>query len=153
MASRSEKVLRRQRRKEKKRKGKWEVGAAPSRPEVAVVVSPPGATKMSEVLLELIQPEWNESVADEDSLRKLLTLGAAAWNASLMPAAERRSFLNSFAETLPAELRPDFHEILEPLIRRKEEQFPHIKRPILSFELSWQASYPQLSVMSGFTPG
>jgi hypothetical protein len=104
---------------------------------------------MSEVLLALVKPEW-DMCADEEAMRKLLTVGVAAWNAALMEGAERTTFLESIARTFPIELRQDLKQVVEPLIRRKEEQFPHIQRPIVSFELTLLASgQPYLLVVSG----
>src|SRR5438128_6850064 len=73
MASRAEKVRRRQRRKDKKRRGSFAgLEFAPSGP--ILVFDPPDKVKMSEVLSALLDPEWHEC-RDEEALRKLLTLG------------------------------------------------------------------------------
>src|SRR5262249_52787463 len=132
MTSRSDKLRRRQHRKDKKRRR-----ARQSGPEFGdmVVFEPLGMAKMSEALWALVEPAWDE-VPDEDGLNKLLTLGVAAWNAALVQGTERTALLESLAATFPAELRPDFLSIIEPFIRRKEELFPHIQRPILGFELT-----------------
>jgi hypothetical protein len=103
---------------------------------------------MSEALWALVEPEWS-GCPDEEAMRKLLAIGIAAWNAALMKGAERRAFLARLAEAFPAELRQDFTQIVEPFIRRKEELFPHIHRPIFSFELTWQSGNPYLFVVSG----
>jgi hypothetical protein len=149
MASRTEKLRRRQHRKDKKRRRL--PGTAP---EFAgsgnfVVVNRPGAVKMSEALMTLVEPEWHRC-PNEEAMQKLLTMGVAAWNAALMQGAKRATLVDELAQTFPADLRQEFKELLEPLIRRKEELFPHIQRPILSFELTWLApGKPYLSVLSG----
>lgn len=149
MASRSEKLRRRQKRKEKKRKRGSELEVYPSLPNPFVVVNPRGAVKMSEVLWELVKPDFDPS-ASKDCLRNLLSLGVAAWNASLMKGAERTNLLDTLAETIPAELRQDFYRLIEPLIRRKESLFSHIVRPIISYDLTWLPSGdPHLTVVSG----
>jgi hypothetical protein len=147
MASRTEKLRRRQHRKDKKR-GARGPGSELARSGNVLTVNPPGAAKMSEALHDLVEPEWNRC-QDEVAMRKLLTLGVAAWNAALIEGAERTAFLEHLAESLPIELRQDFKHVLEPLIRRKKELFPHIQRPILSFELTWPSGKPYLMVISG----
>jgi hypothetical protein len=104
---------------------------------------------MSEVLISLIQPEW-EGCANEEEMRKLLTIGAAAWNVALLKRAERAAFTERLALAIPIELRQDFKLVLEPLISRKEQMFPQIRRPIFSFELTRLPSgKPYLRVISG----
>ena len=148
MVSRAQKLRRRQHRKEKKRQRAQERGSEFAQTGDILVVDPPGAAKMSEALSALVEPEWN-CCQDEEAMRQLLTIGIAAWNAALMKGAERRAFLSGLAGAFPAELRQDFTQIVEPFIRRKEELFPHIHRPILSFELTWQSGNPCLYVVSG----
>jgi hypothetical protein len=151
MASRSEKLRRRQRRKEKKRKPRWAPAEARD-PGPAIVFNPRGEAKMSEALLALLEPELAQ-VADEADMEKLLTLGVTAWNASLLDSTERTAFLESLAPTSPPEIRQDLRQLLEALIRRKAEQLPHIRRPILSFKLTQTAAgEPYVSVISGLEP-
>jgi hypothetical protein len=153
MATRAEKLRRRQRRKEKKlQRGHGSASyLAPTGP--MVIVNPRGEVKMSEVLMELIQPEWN-TCANEEAMHKLLTLGMAAWNAALLPLDKRAALLADLATTLPSELRSDFRIVIEPFIRRKEKLFPHILRPMLSYNLTWLSSNePHLTVVSGLAAG
>ena len=82
-------------------------------------------------------------------MRKLLTIGIAAWNAALMKRTERTAFLEDLAQNFPAEARQEFMQVVEPFIHRKEQLFPHIQRPILGFELTWNSGEPYLSVISG----
>ncbi len=150
MATRREKLRRRQHRKDKKRRPVQgpEQGPELARSGGVLVIDPPGEIKMSEVLHELVQPEWNDC-PNEEAMWKLLNLGTIAWNAALVQGAERTAFLGDIAETLPDELRQDFKHFVELFIRRKEKLFPHIQRPILSFELTWPSGRPYLSVVSG----
>jgi hypothetical protein len=149
MASRTEKLRRRQHRKDKKRKAK-SFGLEVARSE-EMLVNPRGAAKMSEALMDLVEPEWG-GCADDDSMRKLLFLGMIAWNAALMQGAERAAFLEKMAQGFPSDLREDFKRLVEPFILRKQRLFPYNQRPILSFDLSWLASgEPYLSVISGLS--
>jgi hypothetical protein len=150
MASRSEKLRRRQHRKEKKRQRTHQSASEFGLPRRdTVIVNPPGAAKMSEVLWALVEPDLDTS-ADEEDMRRLLSLGVIAWNVALLKGAERTKELDSLAQKFPGEQRQAFYQVIDPLIRRKEEQFPHIQRPIVDFDLTWQASgRPFLSVISG----
>ena len=103
--------------------------------------------KMSEVLLDFVEP-YMESAATEEELRKLLTLASAAWNAALLPPTEREKIVRETEETLPAEVRHDYRAILEPLIERKQEHFAENRRGILNFELTMGPTGPYLRVMS-----
>jgi hypothetical protein len=152
MASRSEKLRRRQRRKEKKRKLGWAL-AEPRELGAPIVYNPRGEVKMSEVLLDFVEPE-RAHVADEGDLEKLLTLGVTAWNASLLEDVKRTALLDSFAKTLPRQIRQDLRLLVEPLILRKLKQFPHIRRSIMSFKLTRiPTGEPYVYVMSGLDPG
>jgi hypothetical protein len=112
-----------------------------------VVNNPPGP-KMSEALMALLEPEWDDC-ADEEAMRKLLTLGQIAWNAALMKGAKRQEFLDDMAKAFPSELRTDFKVVVEPLILRKERMFPHIHRMMLNYELSWLPDgSPYVTVLS-----
>ena len=149
MANRAEKLRRRQRRKEKKvQRGPGSTSYVAPTGDL-VVVNPRGQAKMSDVLTELVRPDWN-TCANEEDMRKLLTLGLVAWNAALFQGAKRAAYLDDFAKTFPAESRSDFYFVIEPLIRRKEELFPQNKRPMLSYDLTWLPSgEPYLTVVSG----
>ena len=68
--------------------------------------------------------------------RKLLTLGMIGWNAALYTGAKRAEFVGEMARTVPADARTGFADILAMYVRRKEEKFPHIRRPMISFELT-----------------
>jgi len=151
MASRSEKLRRRQHRKDKKHRQMRNPGTVSALPRDLVIVDPPGQAKMSEALHALVEPEWNEC-ADEAAVRKLLTLGQAAWNAALIKGAARTALLEKLSQTFPIEMRESFKQVIEPLIRRKDELFPHIQRPILRYELTWPSGpseEPYLVVLSG----
>lgn len=106
---------------------------------------------MSDALMALIRPEWN-TCANEEAMHKLLTLGMTTWNAALLPLDKCTAMLDDLAATLPSELRADFALVIEPLIRRKEQLFPHVRRPMLSYDLTWLAAgKPYLTVLSGLS--
>lgn len=54
-----------------------------------VVFQPSGEVKMSEVLLEFVEP-YKQFAQTEEAYRKMLTLAVVAWNASFLPEVERQ---------------------------------------------------------------
>src|SRR5258708_1230082 len=91
-------------------------------PDDAVVIpSPPGA-KMSEVILEFIEPDFDLS-RDLEALKKLLTAATIAWNAALVSGAEREELLREALLTAPPEARLMMRAFLEQMIQRKLNHF------------------------------
>src|SRR5207244_2124029 len=87
-----------------------------------VVVAPPGQAKMSEVILEFIEP-YSEHWRTEEQLEKLLLLATVAWNAALFPDSKRNGFIQDMVETVAPEARQDMRSIVEEMIQRKETYF------------------------------
>src|SRR5262245_59914842 len=79
---------------------------------------PAGAEKMSEVILDFVAPYWDLDKEGEQ-LNELLSLATVAWNAALVPRAERDAFIRPCLEAVPPEVRPDVQAFLEEMIRRK----------------------------------
>jgi hypothetical protein len=122
----------------------WE----PQSPQDPVIVyDPPGTEKMSEVLLDFVDP-FQDLAETDDAYRKLLTVGMAAWNAALLSSAEREKMIQELGETLPPELRPDFRELLEPLIQRKLDCFAGNRRVIVDYQLTMAPEGERLLVLS-----
>ncbi len=116
-------------------------------PDAEIFYGPRRGQKMSEVLLEFIEP-YRDSAPTEESLRKLLTVALVAWNAAMLSPSERLKFLRETAEDLPAEVRDDFQAVIEPLIARKEKHFSHCRRWIFNFDLAMRSAGPHLTVLS-----
>ena len=112
-----------------------------------MVLAPRGETKMSEVLLEFLEP-YSEHWSTEEGFRKLLTVGLVAWNAALLSGSKREQFLQDMVQALPAEVRADMRSIVEEMIRRKETHFAANKRAIIDYQLTMTPSGPHLSVIS-----
>jgi hypothetical protein len=107
----------------------------------------PGVAKMSEVLLDFVEP-YRDLVGTDEALRKLLTVAMVAWNAALLPPSDREELIASTTQAHPPEMREDYRAILEPLIQRKLAVFPANRRGIVNFDLSMGASGPHLLVTS-----
>lgn len=139
------KALARQRRNQKLRRDQGRPTFLP--PHTVVVHDPPGMEKMSEVLLDFVEP-YLDSAPTEEALRKLLVLAVVAWNAALLPTTERDKFIQESENALPPDARADFRTVLDPLIARKLAHFATIRRGIFEFKLSMRSSGPYLQVMS-----
>ena len=105
------------------------------------------AEKMSEVLLEFLEP-YTELWKTEEDLRWLLPLGIVAWNTGLMTASERQKALQDTRETLPSDAREECMAIVAELIRRKESQFAWNKRAIVDYRFTMAPDGPHLQVVS-----
>jgi hypothetical protein len=149
MSSRKKKNKRKQKKRPRAGKGRPRHPALP--PGAVVIHSPPGEVKMSEVLLEFLEP-YSEYWANEDSMRKLITVGMIAWNAALFSGPKRTSFIDDMVQQVPPDVRSDMRAILDEMIQRKETHFGGIKRAIISYELGMTPAGPHLSVMSSMEP-
>ena len=149
MTSRADKLRRRQHRKEKKRRHSSHGGPPVlDLGSLRVIHNAPGQVKMSEVLMDLLEPEL-ERCADLPALEKVFNLGVLAWNACLMEESARALMLHDFARGLPSDLREGFFEFVDLITLRKQELYPHLNRPIVGISLSMHGDKPRLDVMSG----
>ena len=67
--------------------------------EVIVHETAPGMRKMSETLLEFLEP-YRELADTDEATERLIALGALAWNLALRPADERKRELRELAATV-----------------------------------------------------
>jgi hypothetical protein len=125
---------------------------APTMPRRSRVVrTPAGQEKMSEVLEEFVAP-YRDQTDSEDAFRALLHLGMLAWNAAMLPEDERQDVVEELLRegfsSAPKKVQAEAREIVENLIRRKQEHFAANQRPIVSFELTDTGSEYRLFVAS-----
>ncbi len=114
-------------------------------------IMPGRGPKMSAVLLDFVEPYTKYADTDE-AYRKLLTLAVMAWNASLMPAEERRRMIDSVLNAgIPGgtkKLKADLKKLVEELIARKEAHFGQYTQMIVDFQLQDTDEGLHLSVAS-----
>jgi hypothetical protein len=108
-------------------------------PGTRVVYDPAGRERMSEILEEFVEP-FRYTAESYDDFHKLLSLAVLAWNAALLPEDKRQAMVDEilaagFARESAAD-RAFARQVIEAMIRRKEEHFAAIRRAILSFELT-----------------
>ncbi len=105
-----------------------------------------GVDKMSEVLKEFAAPLLERCQSNKDS-QVTIQLAALAWNAALLPEPERTESLRA-NEVAPV-LGTAGRDIMDYLIRRKLDRFPHLKRPIFHVEVAELSDELYVSVASG----
>ena len=115
--------------------------------DTAVFATPPGERKVSEVLLEFIEPyagEWQSP----DDLRKLLGMASVAWNATLLSGDERAKMIQDIIEAVPPEARAAMMGFVEEMMLRKLTHFADNRRAILNYQVTMTPSGPHVQVMS-----
>jgi hypothetical protein len=145
MASRKKQDKRRQKKRLQQRKQRLTRRGFPS--DATVLVEPPGAAKMSEVLLQFLEP-YAEHWKNEEQLHKLLTVALVAWNAALHSGKKRTEFIEEMVQAVPPDARPAMKAIVEEMIQRKEAHFAGNKRVILDYQLTMTPTGPHLAVIS-----
>jgi hypothetical protein len=115
------------------------------------VVNPAGQERMSDVLDDFVAP-YERSAETKEEYEKLLTLGITAWNAALLPEAERSRMLEDVLGKglpgLPKSLQEDLRAFINELIARKLTHFAANRRAIVDFTLQEAHDGYHLSVAS-----
>lgn len=117
-------------------------------PESIELVESPSGEKMSEVLLDFIEPCSDEWEDDVDNLPKMLALAVVAWNAAISPYEEREKLIEECLATLPAQLHADVVELLDYLIHRKLQHFADNQRLIVGYTVTMTPEGPHVQVVS-----
>jgi hypothetical protein len=160
------KVSRDQKRKRKKRKPRQrsQPGGLPARynkmiqrlqesglGDSKVVYAPQQAEKMSEVLLDFIEP-YKEFADTTEAMHRLIATALVAWNTALWPEAEQAEHLEQISKALPADTVDDFYAIVGAMIERKNRFFAEYTRLILDYELTDTGDSYHVSVISTLNP-
>lgn len=119
---------------------------------VRLVPSPPGMPKMSELIVELIDPFADACDDDPAAIRNLVMLGATAWNAAVYGPEKGASLVKGLVETFPPADRSTGAAILASLILRKEELFPDDRRIVYDFQVRNTEDGPRIQVASLLRP-
>lgn len=114
------------------------------------VIRRSGQFKMSEVLLDFIEP-YRENARSEDELRTLITIGLVAWNAALLPKESREQTIDRMINRDVHDGAGEFRQFVYEMIERKQRWFAPIKRLILGYDLTFTENGPHLSVISTVT--
>ena len=121
-------------------------------PDENFVVQPGGEEKISEVLMEFIEP-YIKSLKTDEEHKKLITLAIVAWNTALLPEEEQQEMVDeALSKAVPPDTRTPLKRIMNQLIERKKKYFSDNKRFILGYELSRSGESLSLSVASTLSP-
>ncbi len=110
-------------------------------------VTPHGKKKMSEVILDFIEP-YLPAAQTLEHYHSLVSVAVIAWNAALFPPLERRRMVDSVIDKALSNGAEDMKLVIQELIRRKDRYFSDNKRIILSYDLAMTNEGPHLSIAS-----
>ena len=100
------------------------------------LVNPEGELSISDAISEIIAP-YRDVAQNYESFHKLVMVACAAWNATILPAAEREKMLADMRKLMPdQESREDFTEIVKELMKRKKMLYPNVNRMIVQFKVT-----------------
>lgn len=106
-----------------------------------------GAERMSEVLERFVEP-YREDDETEDTYRKLLNIGAVAWNLASTPFEKRERILDNIFMDMNEEAKDANRKIVNILMDRKKRLFFHDKRIIVGVDVKVYGNEWHLSVVS-----
>lgn len=131
-----------------------------------LVGGPQGPRKMSETLLDFIQPFRHDGEPPEETAW-LVSVGTLAWNACLLPEDEREATTNKLiaegmgsgslsraASRIHAAIAgeppaiTEFKHLLNGLIERKLQHYAGNRRCILGYEILQNGNHLHLNVLS-----
>ena len=107
----------------------------------------PDGVKMSDMLEAFVEPYRND-IDSKESYAGLLRIGMVAWNAALIPPAEREAGLGALLATLPDTFRAEATAMITELVARKDREFSQCRRAIVDFVLEDNGEEWHLSVAS-----
>lgn len=115
------------------------------------VDDPIAGIKMSEVLLEFLEP-YTEGLEGEEQWNGALKLGVIAWNAALLPPHAFKEGLGQTLTTFPGSEGEKIAALLKEMVRRKLSFFAHDRRFIVEYLYTERNDGPFLSVVSQEVP-
>jgi hypothetical protein len=117
-------------------------------PENALVIGTPARqNKMSEVLMDFVEP-YSDQWGTAEGLQKLLAVAVIAWNAALVSASERDEFIQRMVEVFPPEVQSDMKLVIDEMLHRKVTHFADNRRMIVNYEVTKTPTGPHLAVLS-----
>ena len=120
-------------------------------PGIEVVLDDKPEIRMSEVLESFAEPLGLDDSEDVRTAEVKLGIAAAAWNAALLPRAERNAIITKFLDLqsgFSVEDRLEMRGLFRSLIRRKQALFADIRRMIVSFDVRRKGTGFHLTVGS-----
>lgn len=120
-----------------------------------LVRRPPGESKISMVFLDFIEP-FKQFVTSDAGMEKLIVIGIAAWNATLLSDDKRQELIalvmKDVSKPEQSQARADTDSMLKTLMKRKQEQFAADHRFIVNYRLDSTRDNYHLSMVSTILP-
>src|SRR5947209_719339 len=88
---------------------------------VELVVGASGQIKMSEVLLDFIEP-CTRRAHSEDEFRNVMRLGLVAWNTALLPKERQVETIERFIDEAVHDGADNFRQVVYEMIERKQRR-------------------------------
>jgi hypothetical protein len=111
--------------------------------------------KISEAILNLSEPLRNQ-YTDSHRTRVIISMTVMAWNISLFPKDEQVNAQQALIDALPEKFGAEdisvFLENIDILIERKNKDYPHIRKYIHKYQLSFSGDTITLTVGSAPIP-
>ena len=121
--------------------------------DTQIIVNPPHAEKMSEVILRFAEPlKDSYGVVPE----KMIHLAILVWNTALLPKHEQMNSIKTILKTLAQkdrELRKDCLKLIDIMLKRKRQHFAENKRFIYDHQVSRTKGYLHLDVVASLEQG
>lgn len=103
-------------------------------PPTEMRLNVPGQERMSEVLLDFLDPYLSGEETKEE-LETMIRIGIIGWNAALISEEKRRTMVDDVMGRAPAEARAYAKRFLGELVERKQAYFADNKRMIVSYDI------------------
>jgi hypothetical protein len=117
--------------------------------DVEVRYEPSGVAKMSEVVIDFIEP-YAEYAETYEAYQKLVMIAIVAWNTTLLPEKKQKPMIKKMIKSLSLS-RSDARDtkgIIEELIERKNKHFAEHTRTIMDYQVIEKRDGFHLSVAS-----
>lgn len=86
---------------------------------------------LAESVMTYAQPLLDEFGDSQEGMQKALTIAQVCWNLAVLPEDEREELLAELRTSFPmndSEFEDFRKTVIQPMIRRHHEMFPHIRR-------------------------
>ena len=140
---------RRQREKATLESFKQELENDPDYEDSVLIESPKNVKKLSEVLIEYIEPFLEDTETSQDR-SNLVDIAVMAWNLALVSKEERQELLKDLFSDSPdlekIEIQKAFQRLMNQLIKRKLKLFAKDKRFIKEFKFTENGGHIHIAV-------
>ena len=113
-----------------------------------VVLDTSNTLKLSEVIIHYASPLLESTEPGEDRERALI-VAITLWNLAMVPESDRQRIIDStFSKIYGKDYPPDFDQVLEYFLERKQRLYPDINRVILDYDYVQTPEGYHLNVVS-----